>query len=96
MLIRRFTSLPVACVNSFPARPKVERDAILHRQREVVQTEGLISLCALLAYVSKSDILGPNGNLSDIKNLVSFERELFEDSSYQKNKDIHIIYVNIL
>ena len=34
-------------------------------------------------YVSESDILGPNGNLSDIKNLVSFERELFEDSSYK-------------
>ena len=33
-------------------------------------------------YVSESDILGPNGNLSDIKNLVSFEREMFEDSSY--------------
>ena len=26
-------------------------------------------------YVSESDILGPNGNLSDIQNLVSFERE---------------------
>jgi len=32
--------------------------------------------------VSESDILGPNGNLSDIKNLVSFEREMFEDSNY--------------
>jgi len=31
-------------------------------------------------FVSESDILGPNGNLSDIKNLVSFERETFEDS----------------
>jgi len=35
----------------------------------------------LSIYVSESDILGPNGNLSDIKNLVSFERELFEESS---------------
>jgi len=34
-------------------------------------------------YVSESDIFAPNGNLSDIKNLVSFERELFEDSSYK-------------
>jgi len=83
MLIRRFTSLRVACVKSFSARPKVEGDAILHRQREVIQTEGLISLCASLTYVSKSDILGPNSNLSDIKNLVSFEREWFVDSSYQ-------------
>ena len=32
--------------------------------------------------MSRFDILGPNGNLSDIKNLVSFEREMFEDSSY--------------
>jgi len=30
-----------------------------------------------------SDILGPNSNLSDIKNLVLFEREMFEDSSYK-------------
>jgi len=34
-------------------------------------------------YVSESDIVGPNGNLSDIKNLVPFEMELFEDSSYK-------------
>ena len=34
-------------------------------------------------YVFERDILGPNGNLSDIKNLVSFEREMFEDSSYK-------------
>jgi len=33
-------------------------------------------------YVSESDILGPNGNLSNIKNLVSLEREMFEDSNY--------------
>ena len=32
--------------------------------------------------VSKCDILGPNANLSDIKNLVSFEGEMFGDSSY--------------
>jgi len=38
MLIRRFVSLRVACVKSYHARPKVERDATLHRQREVVQT----------------------------------------------------------
>jgi len=30
-------------------------------------------------YVSESNILGPNGNLSDIKNLVSFERELLKN-----------------
>ena len=36
-----------------------------------------------LLYVSEHDILGPNGNLSDIKNLVSFEREMIKDSSYK-------------
>jgi len=42
MLIRRFVSLRVACVKSYHARPKVERDATLHRQREVIQTDGSI------------------------------------------------------
>jgi len=45
--------------------------------------------------VSKSDILGPNGNFSDIKNLVSFEREMFEDSSYSyriKKTYLFIVY----
>jgi len=37
----------------------------------------------VLKIVSESDILCPNGNLGDIKNLVSFEREMFEDSSYK-------------
>jgi len=45
--------------------------------------------------VSEYDILGPNGNLSDIKNLVSFEREMFEDSNYSYSIYIPIIYVNI-
>jgi len=34
-------------------------------------------------YESESDIFGPNGNLSDIKNLVSFERKMFQESSYR-------------
>jgi len=42
MLIRRFVSLRVACVKSYHARPKVERDATFYRQREVVQTDGSI------------------------------------------------------
>ena len=47
-------------------------------------------------YVSKCDMLGPNANLSDIKNLVSFEREMFGDSSYSyRIKKNPIIYVNI-
>ena len=37
----------------------------------------------LIVYVSESDFLSPNDNLSDTKNLVSFERELFENSSYK-------------
>ena len=34
-------------------------------------------------YVSESDILGPNGNLSYIQNLVSFKSDMFEDYSYK-------------
>jgi len=33
--------------------------------------------------VFESDILGPNCNSSNIKNLVSFKRKMFEDSSYK-------------
>jgi len=46
-------------------------------------------------YVSESDILGPNGILSDIKNLVSFERELFEDSSYKYRIKIFLLFMSI-
>ena len=46
--------------------------------------------------MSESDILGPNGNVSDIANLVSFEKEIFEDSSYKyRIQKIPNIYVNI-
>jgi len=46
-------------------------------------------------YVTESDILCPNGNLSDISNLVSFEREMFEDYNYSYRIKSLIIYVNI-
>jgi len=46
-------------------------------------------------YVSESDILGPNDNLSDIKNLVSFERVMFKDTNYIYRIKNPIIYVNI-
>jgi len=46
--------------------------------------------------VSKSDIWGPIDHLSDIENLVSFERAMFEDYSFKYGiKNIPIIYVNI-
>jgi len=48
-----------------------------------------------LLYVSESDILGPNDNLSDIKNLVSFERELFEDSGYKYRIKIILLFMSI-
>jgi len=35
-----------------------------------------------LKYVSESDILGLNCKISDIKDLVSFEKEMFENSRY--------------
>jgi len=50
----------------------------------------------MLIYVSESDILGPNGNLSDIKNFVSYEREMFEDTSYSFRIKNPIIFVNII
>jgi len=40
----------------------------------------LSKLISVYTYVSESDILGPNGILSDIKNLVSFEGEMYKDS----------------
>jgi len=49
----------------------------------------------LYIYVSESDILGPNGNLSDIKNLVSFEKELYEDSSYKYRIKIFQLFMSI-
>jgi len=45
-------------------------------------------------YVSDCDILGPNGNLSDIKNLVSFEKELFEDFSYEYRIKIFLLFMS--
>ena len=46
------------------------------------KTMGKVVWHIISIIVSKPDILGPNGNLSDIKNLVTFEREMFGDSSY--------------
>ena len=39
MLFRWFVSLRVYRVKSYHARPKVERDATLHKQQEVIQTD---------------------------------------------------------
>ena len=41
--------------------------------------------------VSESDILGPIDHFSDIENLVSFERAMFQ----KQNKNIPILLVNI-
>jgi len=51
--------------------------------------------CTIIIIVSESDILGPNGNLSDIKNLVSFERWFFEDSSYKYRITIFLLFMPI-
>ena len=45
-------------------------------------------------YVSEFDILGPNGNLCDIMNSVSFEREIFEDSSYSYKIKSYVLCQN--
>ena len=45
--------------------------------------------------MSKSDILGPIDHISDIENLVSFERTMLEDYSFKyRIKNIPIIDVN--
>jgi len=45
----------------------------------VIMDNHLVLLCI---YVSESDILGPISNLSDIEILVSFERAMFEEYSF--------------
>jgi len=45
-------------------------------------------------YVSESDILGPNGILSDIKNLVLFEREMFGDISWKCRIKIFLLFMS--
>jgi len=46
-------------------------------------------------YVSQSDILGPIDYLSDIENLVSFERFTFGDYSFEYKIQIFILFVSI-
>jgi len=48
-----------------------------------------------ITYVSESDILGPNSNLSHIKNFASFEREMFEDSSYKYKIKKFLLFMSI-
>ena len=45
--------------------------------------------------VSESDILGPIDYLSDLKNLVSFERAMFEDYSFKYRTKIFQIFMSI-
>jgi len=48
----------------------------------------------LLAYVSESDI-GPIEYLSDIENLVSFERAMFEDYSFKHQMKLFLVFMSI-
>ena len=41
-----------------------------------------------MIYVSESDILGPIAYFSDIENLVSFERAMFEDFNFKNRTKI--------
>jgi len=45
--------------------------------------------------VSESDILGRLDYLSDIKNLVSFERAMFEDYSFKYQMKIFLVFMSI-
>jgi len=42
--------------------------------------------------VSKSDILGPNAYISDIENLVFFERAMFEVNAWSIMNGVHDKY----
>jgi len=55
----------------------------------------ILILYSQCLYVSEFDMLGPNGNLSDIKNLVLFERQLFEESSYKYRIKIFVLFMSI-
>jgi len=63
MLTHRFVSLRVACVKSYHVRPNVERDVTLHRQQEVIQTDGS------LGYRNVPFIIYLFHNFSNILNL---------------------------
>jgi len=45
--------------------------------------------------VSESDILGPIAYFSDIENLVSFERAMFEDYNFIYRTKIFIFFMSI-
>ena len=46
--------------------------------------------------VSASEILGPIDYLSDIENLASFERAMFEDYSSKNKMKIFLLFMSIL
>jgi len=57
--------------------------------------EEYIPLKIALHHVSKSDILGPIDYLSDIENLVSFERAMFEDYGFKYRIKIFLLFMLI-
>jgi len=61
----------IVVVASFERRINSRQNSRFNQKNET------LSIC-----VSDPDILDPNDNLSNIQNLVLFEREMFEDYSY--------------
>jgi len=53
-------------------------------------------LCPIIMTVSASEILGPIDYLSDIENLASFERAMFEDYSSKNKMKIFLLFMSIL
>jgi len=49
----------------------------------------------VLLYVSESDILGPIAYFSDIENLVSIERAMFEDHNFKYRTKIFVLFISI-
>ena len=48
-----------------------------------------------MIYMSESDILGPIAYFSDIENLVSFERAMFEDFNFKNRMKKVLLFMSI-
>ena len=69
--------------------------AYLVARSVVIKINNIVVLLETFIFVSEFDILGPNDNLSDIKNLVSFKRKLFEEFSYKQRIKIFLLFMSI-
>jgi len=64
-------------------------------KKYLLSTKCILFILDFDIIVSKSDMLGPNAYLSNIENLVSFERAMFEDYSFKYRTKIFILFMSI-